>query len=207
MRQCLAGTAVLLFLFSPQLLAKEFPWQPKKNEDGIRVEVRKVESSPYLEYRGMMVLDVPLEQVIALYEDAPRMTEWFHQCIASEELEKKSPEDRILYFAIDLPWPVQDRDVVYRRVRHQDPQTGTIEYQASALGNIYKEQPDRLRMPEIKGLWRFTPLGGGRTGVYHQQHGDAGGFIPPWLVNQLAVNIPFNSLSNFRKLLTEENPA
>ncbi len=59
-------------------------------------------------------------------------------------------------------------------------------------------------MPYLKGLWRFTPLGDGRTEMYYQQHSEVGGHIPAWLVNKLAVNIPFNSLERFRDLLSKE---
>ncbi|MBI3306502.1 MAG: START domain-containing protein [Candidatus Omnitrophica bacterium] len=191
-----------LFLFSQIVFAKEFPWELKKNEAGIEVHVRKVEGSPILEYKGRMTVDASLEQVIAFY-DENRMTEWFHQCVESRFLEDRGPDEKVLYFVIDLPWPVKDRDLGYRRLRSVDPATGVVEYHISALPDIYPKQQGRIRMPSLKGIWRFTPLEGGKTEIYYQQHSDVGGHIPAVLVNRLAVDIPFNSLSNFRRLLTQ----
>ena len=56
-------------------------------------------------------------------------------------------------------------------------------------------------MPEVKGAWRFKPLEDGRTEVYYQQHGSAGGFMPAGLVNKRAVNILFHTLYSLREVL------
>ncbi len=197
--------ALFLLGFISNSFAAEYPWRLKKNEQGIQVRVRKVEDSPILEYKGTVVVDASMDKVVAFYEDTKRMTEWFHQCSESKMLEQKSPDDKILYFAIRMPWPVSDRDSVYERVRTKDPATGAMEYHASVRPNVYPLQNGRIRMPRVKGIWRFTPLPDGRTEVYYQQHGDVGGYIPAWLVNQLAVNIPFNTLLNLRRLLTSKN--
>ena len=196
---------VLCFLLSPFLHAEEYPWQLKKDSDGIPVHVREVEGSPILEFKGTVVVDRPIKDVIDFYEQAERMPEWFHQCQESKLLETKSEDDKILYFSLDLPWPVKDRDAVYERVRTTDASTGVIEYHSSALPDYSPKHDGRVRMPMVKGFWRFTPLDAGRTEVYYQQHGDVGGHIPAWLVNQLAVNIPFNSLQHFRDHLTKTN--
>ena len=238
--------AVLFFaVFSAvasSAVAAESPWELKKNADGIQVSVRKVEGSPILEYKGTVVLDVGLEAAVRLFEEDSRMTEWFHQCSEARLVKTNTPaldsnnpvrfrqeldapvrsEDKILYFVISMPWPVKDRDLVFRRVRSApgfgqteyshggtkespvrsaDPVTQTVEYRTSSLPKDYPEQKGKVRMPYLKGLWRFTPLPGGRTEMYYQQHSEVGGHIPAWLVNKLSVNIPFNSLSRFRQLL------
>ena len=197
-------TAVMMLVFSPSIFAREFPWELKKDTEGIQVHVRKVEGSPILEYNGIVIVAAGVERVVAFYENEKRMPEWFHQCIESRLLETRSPDEKILYTAIDLPWPVKDRDSVYRRVHSKDPATGGVEYKISALPELLPPQDGRIRTPMLKGLWRFTPLADSRTEIYYQQHADVGGHIPALLVNQLAVNIPFNSLKNFRKKLFEE---
>jgi hypothetical protein len=104
-----------------------------------------------------------------------------------------------------MPWPVKDRDVVFRRIRSKDATTGAVEYKSTALPEDYPEQGGRIRMPYLQAIWRFTPLESGRTELYYQQHSEVGGHIPAWLVNKLAVNIPFDSLFNFRRLLMSAN--
>ena len=194
---------VVLFAAASSAVAAEYPWELKKDVDGIRVYVRKVEGSSILEYKGTAVVDAGPEAVVRLFEEDPRMPEWFHQCAEARLIKANTREDKVLYFVISMPWPVQDRDLVFRRVRSKDPVTGAVEYRTSSLPGVYPEQNGKVRMPYLKGLWRFTPLGDGRTEMYYQQHSEVGGHIPAWLVNRLAVNIPFNSLSRFRQLLSK----
>lgn len=200
-----SGIFILILLISAQAFAAaEHPWELKKDEGGIEVYIRKVEGSPILEYKAEMTVDMPLEKVRAFYEREDMMPQWFHQCIESELLEKKSGDDKILYFALDMPWPVSDRDSIYRRVRSEDPATGAVTYALSAEPDNHPHKDGRVRITYIKSQWRFTPLENGRTEVYYQSHSDAGGSLPKVLVNKLAVNIPFHTFENLRKILKEK---
>ena len=193
--------AVLIFL-TPSLSFAENSWELKNDKSGIKIYTRRVEGSPILEFKAETVFDVPIEKVLALYEQPERMPEWYHNCIESKLLEEISPDEKVLYFALSMPWPVSDRDSIYKRVRSHDPKTGAVSFYISALPNRLPPHSGRVRVPSIKTLWRFTPVDEGRsTAVYYQQHSDAGGSIPAGLVNSLATTIPYHSLKNFRKLL------
>ena len=183
--------------------AAEYPWELKKDADGIRVYARKVAGSPILEYKGTAVVSASLDSVLRLFDDNRRMKEWFYQCAEGRLLKANTPDDEVLYFAVSAPWPVQPRDLVFRRWRTKDPATGAVEYRSSSVLGVYPEQKGRVRMPSSKGFWRFTPRADGRTEIYYQQHGEVGGYVPVWLVNLFAVNIPFNTLFRFRQLLSK----
>jgi len=121
--------------------------------------------------------------------------------------EKDAPvlyEDKLLYFVISMPWPVKDRDLVFRRVGSTDPVTGVVEYRTFSESMSYPEKKGKVRMPYLKGLWIFTPLAEGGTEISYQEHSEVGGHIPDWLVNRLAVNVPFESLARFRDILSKE---
>lgn len=203
----MTGYRVVIFLLALWMIgvasgspgsAAEAPWELKKDESGIQVFVRPVEGSSILEYKGVMTVDAGMEPVIVFYEEDARMPEWFHQCAEAWLIEAATPDDKLVYFALDMPWPVKNRDCVFRRVRSKNPDTGVVEYTLTALPDRYPKQKGRIRMPYLKSCWRFTPLGANRTEIYYQSHSEVGGHIPSWLVNKLAVNIPFNSLSGFR---------
>lgn len=200
MLRSFAGLLALLVLSLPPAAA-ENAWELKKDSKGIQVHTREVTGSPILEYKGRVVVARPLEAVMAYYEDAAAMTEWFHNCTASRLLEDRGPEEQLLYFVIAMPWPVKNRDGVYRRVRTTDAATGTVEYRITAEPESLPPADGLIRMPMLQGLWRLTPQADGRTEMVYQQHSDTGGHIPALVVNQLAVSIPFNTLRNFREKL------
>lgn len=207
MKKVLAGMlAFCLFGTSAPAFAEEHPWVLKRDKDGIQVSVRKVAGSAFLEYKAVVTVDTSLEEVVRLYEEKEngRMPEWFHQCREVRLLEARSSEDKLYYFILWMPPPFQTRDLVYRRLRVTDPAGDVVEYKVRAMPELFPPQSGKVRMPSADGYWRLSRRGEGKTEVYYQQHSDMGGAIPPWLVNLLAVDMPYNTLVNFRRLLLEE---
>lgn len=196
-------TSAFLLLFSfATLQAAEYPWQLKKNTDGITVYTRKVEGSPILEFKASVTVDAPIDKVIALFEDEKRMTEWYYQCVRFELVDNENPTKKIFYFVIHLPWPVTERDSVFRRTKSTDPATKSVSYTLTALPDRLPRDKEKIRVLELKSMWRITPLSDEKTELYIQQHSNPGGIIPSFVVNSLVVDIPFHSLKNFRKLLS-----
>ena len=194
----------VLMAFPANVSGAEYPWELKKDEDGIKAYVRKVEGSSILEYKGTVRVNASVEEAVRFFEDDGRTPEWFYECTGSWVIQEKTPDEKIIYFSIHMPWPVKDRDAVFRRVRVIDPGTGAVKYETSALPDGYPEQKGKVRMPYMKGLWIFTPLTEGGTEISYQEHSEVGGHIPDWLVNRLAVNVPFESLARFRDILSGE---
>lgn len=193
----------LIFSSALPSLYAEDTWQLRKNDRGIQVHTRKVAGSPILEYKAVMRVAEPIEKVLAFFEKEQKMPLWFHQCTVSRLVREDSPDGKILYFVLDLPWPVSDRDAVYMRQRSVDP-AGVVTYHLSALPHEIPRKDGIVRIPYLKSFWRFTPLEGGGTEVFFQQHGNVGGNIPAALVNRLAVDIPYSSFRGFVRELAAD---
>ncbi len=199
--------AAVLFLLGllvcTSAAAEELGWRLRKDSEGIKVYTRKVEGSPVLEFRAETTLDVSRDKVVAFYEQIERYKEWFSDCTGARLLETKSPNEALIYFTMDMPWPVADRDSAYRRVKTEEG--GDIVFRLSEAPDAYPRQPDFVRIPYLKVEWHFRELPDGRTWVSFQQHCDTGGHIPAAIVNRLCVNIPFKTFGNLRALLAEKN--
>jgi len=192
------------FCFSSLLNAEQSPWQLRQTKEGIPVYTRKVAGSPILEYKANVIVDVPIAKAIAFFEDERQIRRWYFQCVRSELVENDGPNQKIIYLILHMPWPVAARDFVFRRSRTQD-NNGVISYTLTAL-------PDRLplvkgivRVQFIKSVWQFKSLSQNQTQIFFQQHTDPAGSIPYSIINQLAAQTPFNSLKNFRRLITGKN--
>ena len=193
---------ICAFSCLPAHAAQQEAWRKRIDKDGLIVHTRRVEGSPILEYKGHMTVKVPMEQVIALYEDVQQLPKWFYQCVDAKVLNAPDAMHKVIYFALHLPWPVAERDVVFEQDKAVDAATHAVSYTFTVLPDQLPPKAGRIRMVALKSLWQFTPLPDGRTEVYFQQHSDPGGSIPTFVVNKLVVDIPFNSLKNFRRLLT-----
>ncbi len=191
-------------LLRPASAGEELLWQQKINKAGVQVSTRRVAGSPVLEFKGEVIVNAPLAQVVAFYEDPLQLPRWFYQCVDFQIVSIKNSQEQIFYFVIHLPWPVAERDAVFKRVKSMDATSGAIIYTLSALPDRLPQRKDRVRTPYLKTQWVFMSQGDGSTKVLFQQHSDAGGSIPAFIVNKLVVDIPFNSLKNLRRLIENQ---
>lgn len=185
------------------LYAAEYPWQLKTTKEGISVYTRKVEGSAILEFKATVTVDAPLAKIIPIFEDEKRLVSWYYQCTHSELIKDEGPQDKILYIVLHLPWPVAERDSVFRRSQSTDKKNSSVSYSIHALPGLLPVKKGKIRVLMINSVWRFTPLPDGKTEIYFQQHSNPGGSIPAFIVNELAVDTPLNSLKSLRQLVME----
>lgn len=193
----------IVLFFSAPLFASEEAWQLKKNEDGIKVYTRAVENFPTLEFKGTMTVDVQRNKVVSFYENEALYPEWFYQCASAQVLETRSETEKLIYYVMRMPWPVSDRDSVYKRVKSVEP-GGDIVFRLSAEPESYARQKGKVRVSYLKIEWRFKALSDGKTDVSFQQHSSADGYIPATIVNKLSVNMPLRTFQKMRFFLTKK---
>ena len=193
-----------LLFYSDTLWALGDSWKLRIQKEGISVYTRKVENSPILEFKADLRVNLPIGEVISLFEDDQRVKDWYYQCVRFDLIENEGLNRKIYYFVIDLPWPAANRDCVFRRAKAIDSSSKATSYDYVALPDRLPKEKGKIRVPYLKTEWRFTPLRNGETEIYFQQHSAAGGSIPAFLANSLVVDIPFNSLKNFRRLLMKK---
>lgn len=194
-------TAFVLSVFD-SASAAEHAWKLQKNADGISVFTREVENSPILELRGETEVNAGVSDAVGLYEQVDRMGQWFHRSKEVKLLKRVSADESLIYFAADLPWPLWDRDGVYRRMKSVNSLTGVVIYKLRAeTAEAFPRYKDRVRVNYLDGEWCFSPLPNGRTAVSYRMHTEAGGYIPSRVVNRFTVSLPFKTLHNFRAIL------
>jgi START domain len=178
------------------------PWQLRQTQEDIPVYTRVIAGSPILEYKAHVIMDAPISRAIALFEDEKQIRHWYYQCVHSELVERDGPNKVVIYLVLHLPWPVAARDFVFRRTRSEEQASGIITYTLTALPDRLPPVKGMIRVRSIESIWRFKSLSNGRTELFFQQHTDPAGSVPSSIINQLAAQTPYNTLKNFRKLLT-----
>ena len=194
----MAGLLILSFMSTVQ--ADEPPWEFRSKEDGISVHTRTL-ASGLTEFKSDVIVSKSIDQVVAFYEDEKKTPEWYYECTYMEFIKEEGPSSKIFYFVMRPPWPVSERDAIFRRVKSVDLLTGAVTFNLSALPEALPPQKGKVRVPYLKLVWRFTPLKEGGTEIYFQQHGEAGGYIPNFIVNALVIDTPLNTLKKMRELV------
>jgi hypothetical protein len=199
----LLSACVLGACFDPNTLsAAEHPWQLRIDREGVKAYTRKVDDSVILEFKGVVVVDAPLSQVIPVFEDVKKTRDWFYQCTASEIVEDEAGQPKVVHVVLHLPWPVSERDCVFQMSKSVDKVAGALNYALVALPDRLPRRGGMVRVRYLKAAWHFVALPDGKTEITFQQHSDPGGFVPAFISNTQVVNMPFYTLRNLRALVS-----
>ena len=104
-----------------------------------------------------------------------------------------------LYTVNKPPWPVKPRDNVVYAIATQDPDTLTLRIKSVALPESIPYRKGFVRCPLLMIEWKLRPLDNGNIDFSFETTIDAGGWIPAWVINFYAVEIPYKTILNIRK--------
>jgi len=185
-------------------------WDFSGESHGIRVWTRTIPGAPLKDFRGVVVVDKPLDVVVAAVTDVAAYPEWFFQMKEARIVEGKTLDAAYVYFMIGGIWPVSDRDAVIKATVSQDPQTLALFMAADAAPKRIPAIKGRVRMPAMQSGWRLTPLSATRTEIELIGNADPGGMIPLWLANSVVTMMPKETLKRLRRQMDApkyRNPA
>ncbi|MDH5737743.1 MAG: START domain-containing protein [Gammaproteobacteria bacterium] len=198
---------IVLGTFSLDSSAQEVTdWILKKEADEIKVYTRRHGNSPYLEFKGEVIIDAPFVSVLALLDDVEACEEWVHRCKMGKTLaEVRTPDeyDRVIYQITQLPFPLKNRDAIYKATVTWGKDNQSAYIQLMSMPD-YIEGTDFVRIRESSGSYEAIMLNKSQVKLTWMHWVDPEGILPAFIVNSLSVSIPFQSLKRFREKVKEE---
>ena len=188
---------VLLLSFS----APAQNWDFKKEKDGIKIYTRVSEDSPVKELRMVLELETNLSTIVAVFNDIPSYPKWVYKTSEARLLEKLSSQEVYYYSKSDLPWPIEDRDVVLYSSIQQNPHTRVVTSTSLATEGVLDEVSGITRIKLMESQWTFTPIAPGKVRMEYHLKSDPGGYVPAWLVNMALDQGPIETINRFRTRL------
>jgi hypothetical protein len=154
--------AILCMAFLQFSLASD-DWELVEVRDGVEVfESAWAEYSEH-QYRGVSVIEQPIEVIAAVLSDISTYPTWFHRCSQAKKLPDNHHPllDFLLYIVIDVPWPFADRDAVFHAATTMDVEAGIVVIRSRARADsevaIHK---DLVRITNSEQQWileKITP--------------------------------------------------
>lgn len=199
----LVATTVLLLtsgLAFAELPAEDSEsWSLRKETDQIQVYTSDQPDSSFQAFKAVAVLDVPIENLMAVMINPKSCVQWVHNCSESYAFGSGDFYERYAYSVNDMPWPVTDRDYVLRIRTHGHQADREIMMDLSAIPDRRDEDDDYIRVDKSDTLYRFIPEDD-QTRMIWVQHTEPNGSIPGWLVNTLLVDIPIRSMEQLERV-------
>ena len=178
-------------------------WQLVKDENAIKVYLRRLPYSDYKEFRGRMLLNTSMDELLSFINNPSFCAAWRYKCIKMLNL-----SDGYIYKLSSLPWPLNNRYTVMQSQLQFDKKNNIY---TLSLKNIPRkqlpahiqaqlpEQENTVQMRYSDGFWQFKLNDSSSIDITYQMHGDPAGVIPSALANQGITNAAFVTLSNLKK--------
>ena len=177
-------------------------WTLEKNMEGILIYNRPYETSKIKEYKGEVVLNTSVDKLVSYFKNTANHDKFLYKCKAgSVKMQKKvSENDFYTYMIIEVPWPATNRDIITRYQIGAADKTGTVTIDITGVKDLIPAVSGLVRVPEMKGYWKFVPQGNGQTKVIHQAYSKPGGNVPDALANNASVDAPFFMLKKLKEI-------
>jgi len=180
-------------------------WELAMDKNGIKAYSRKIAGSGIFEFRAVMVVEAPIEVVGEMLRDVPAVSEWLPYCDKSRLLKMEDRNNFTIYFSLDLPWPVKDRDLVMKSVTEYDFDHGRAVsdlYNTEAASCPPKES--HIRIPDMTGQYVFEFITREKTGIIHTYRADIAGSLPEWMANFATKYNIYNTFINMKKMFKKQ---
>jgi len=201
-RGCFLATMVFFSMASAASHAYADGWDLRFSNDGLSVFTKHIEGAQIKSFKAEMVVDSPLDTVLARIEDVQHYPDWFHLCRSYQVINGSVDEGKYVgYYVVEAPWPLKDRDVYVENKISRDPVTGSVSILSFAVPDYGPKVDEFTRVPEVYGKWTIKPLNPGKTYIEFIGHGHPGGIIPVWIANLVVTDVPKKSFQNLRALL------
>ncbi len=176
-------------------------WERISNSDGIEVSRKTVPNSALFAFKGEADIDAPMSKVLSVIRDTSRAKEWVDRVNEIRLVKQITPNERLEYYHIEIPWPLKDRDFVYISKIEVDKVAKKIIFSIRSV-----EEPSlppnskNVRGAIYNTTLTLTPVDGGkRTHAIGVAHTDPKGAVPSWIVNLIQKGWPENTIKNVRK--------
>ena len=190
---------IIIFFFSTIMLFSDDGWYTEFNKSGITVYTRVVAGSDIKEFKGVGLIDAPVEVVNNVLDDIPNLANWMPDCLVSRIVEKKSNDYMVLYQVIKTPWPLNSRDFTFETkiTKDKDKIIRTVK---AVPHSSYPPSGNYVRITNMTGQWTLLKQDNGtRTLAIYQIKTDPAGNIPVAVANSTSKKLPYETLIRLRQ--------
>lgn len=195
-----ASILIIALAITP-VFARFEGWKLETEVAGIKVYSRNVEGSPYLQIKATAEVDAPFESVVAILTDYPNYKDWVNNISDSQVIEQASENVHYVYAYEDTPWPVQNRFCVTRMTLNREADDAMLDFES--VPRYMKSPRDAIEIARHKGHWKVHRNRSGCE-IEYLIESNPGGYVPSWLVNQMATGGQIKTIQNLRTIVENQ---
>jgi len=193
----------LIGFFTPETATSQEAWTLKKDKNGIKVFARKNKGFKFNELKVETLFEGKISQLAAVIFDIQNQKNWVYKTVKSELLKTVASTDVYYYTEIEVPWPLDNRDMAVRMTIQQNPQTKVMTIVAKNVDNYLAAKKDKVRIKYSNATWVATPVSSTQYKVEYRIQFDPGDDVPAWILNLFSTAGPYESFINLKEKLKQ----
>ena len=180
-------------------------WVLTKEEDGIKVYTRLLNTGKFKEVKVDFELDATESQLVGVLQDITHHKDWSYGTKRTYLINKKGKDTTIYYSEVSLPWPLSNRDLVIELSFKKDTVNNVLHIRAKSIPGIVPVKSGLVRVPSSLASWDVTEMPHHLLKIEYILSADPGGALPAWLVNLGASVGPYNSFTKLKAIIQKQN--
>jgi hypothetical protein len=186
--------SIFFILLSICSLAQK-DWKYEKSKGTIKAYTKDT-GKPFKMYKIVCTVRAPIEKVMKKYADIATHSQWMSDIQKSEVKTTVNANEFISYYEIKLPWPMENRDAVYKLTKTYDAATQTTYFRFKAAPDLMPAKKGFIRIKISDGYWSFKKIDENTTQVETSSYTETDG-IPAWMVNGFIIDGPMKTFESF----------
>ena len=197
---------IALLVADPGGLFAQEQWKSVSDDNGVAIYSRKVDGHEESEFKGITDIDQPIEVIGAVLAEIPAYTGWFFKCRQAEKIPQISSTayNFMVYIALDAPWPLWPRDVVYDVKIRIDMASGKVDVRCKAMPEpVVPARKDHVRIVDSEIHWVLERSEPHQTRITFTMRTDAGGFVSGYWSDLGCRKTIYHSLINLHGIAAD----
>ena len=176
-------------------------WKLESERNGVKIYTRPVIGSKLKQVKAITIVQASKEAVMHVLTDYRNYKNWVNNITVSDVVEHANDQTDFVYTYEDAPWPVQNRYNVARMTVDEDEDSSKLSFKS--VPNYMDETNKAIEIERFEGWWEVSALATGGCRIEYILDQNPGGYVPPWLVNYMAVDAPLKTMENLRDILQQ----
>ena len=180
--------------------AKAEDWQLVRDKSDIQVFTQQVEGSKFKRAKAVTRVKADLATLVNFLQDSDNFPKWMWGAKETKSLKNISRSEKLTYNVTSVAWPQKDRDSIVHSHWERDSKSQVMRHVFTSEPSYLPSDSSMQRVGRQEGEWRLRPVGNGEVEVTFVSFVDMGKDAPNWLVKQIAMDMPFESLKKLREI-------
>lgn len=175
-------------------------WEKINEEEGIAVFRKSFPDSDVKGVGGECMIEASIGRILWVLMDNEHKGDWVDKFKSTKTLETPNDTSNIQYAAFSMPFPVTNRDFVYRYDFSVDTGMNAVIVDVKSVEHEKAPAADSIgvRGEILHGRYILIPKGPNQTFVKAEYLADPKGILPTWVVNIVQKHWPYKTLKGLR---------